>query len=323
MNFFSSHFLASAGLLSVDVIVFFYGRKHGASVVLAFLVMVLVVVRVASPYEFPTILLLRRLVNVLAEPSWSVMLRSVHGGDARDDIGKKASFLTTPRNLNDFGWLVRDGGPLGRNCSKVVAVISSTICLFLATSWLALSVLKKEPSWMEFRKIGPIWPNWWIPCLMVVFSLIVNLVLWIWSSWQNNSKGNHAGVHRMVRGTLDRQLSLVEHGMLVAWATGNAICEEVTSRGFNRWEYYLIWSEMHPSLVNDSIGWEISNLWQAMYFGLTHFNGVPSGWTGVGLTFTYGWLMGVIQDASGGLLYPILTHAVADYWIFSQIARRR
>ena len=127
----------------------------------------------------------------------------------------------------------------------------------------------------------------------------------------------------MVHGTLDRPLLLVEHGMLVAWATSNAICEELTSRGFNRWEYYLVWREMHPSFVNDRIGWRTSNMWQALYFGLAHFNGVPSGWTGVGLTLTYGWLMGVLQDACGGLLYPILTHAVADYWIFSQIARRR
>ena len=312
---FSSHFLASTGLLSVDVLVFYYRRKPGGVVVFAFLATVLVFVRVYSPYKFLTIILLRRLVNLLAEPLWSVILRSGHGRDNRDDQRKTLSLLTTPRNLKDFCSLLRDGGPLGRNCSKVVAVVSS--------SFFALYVLKKEPSWMEFCKIGPMWPSWWMPCLVVVFSLMVNLVLWLWSSWQNNSKGDHVGVHRMVHGTLDRQLLLVEHGMLVAWATINAICEEVTSRGFNRWEYYLIWREMHPSFVNDRVGWDTSNLWQALYFGLAHFNGVPSGWTGVGLTLTYGWLMGLLQDAGGGLLYPILTHAVADYWIFSQIARRR
>jgi hypothetical protein len=320
---FSQHFLTCAGLLAIDVLVLFY-RKHGdIPVAFPLLVTGLLFLTVPCSYAVLSVLVLRRLINFSGEWVWGTLLRSVLDGDGRKDQRKMMSLLAPPRDWTELSAFVLDGGPLGRNCFKVVVVLSNFFCIFLGVTSFSLSVLKQQPSWTEFCRIGPLWPRWWMPFLVVVFSLIVNLILWLWSSWHGKSRVVHSGVHRMVNDALDRKLLLREHGMLFAWAIVNAICEEMTSRGFNRWEYFLIWRDTHQSSLDDHAGRESSNFWQAAYFGLAHFYGVPSGWAGVGLTLVYGWLMGVLQDAGGGLLYPILTHTVADYWIFSQIARRR
>ena len=48
---------------------------------------------------------------------------------------------------------------------------------------------------------------------------------------------------------------------------------------------------------------------------------IPSGWTGVGLTFVYGLAMGFLLEYGGGSLLPIVAHTIADYFIFAVIAR--
>ena len=44
---------------------------------------------------------------------------------------------------------------------------------------------------------------------------------------------------------------------------------------------------------------------------------------GVGLTWLYGLIMGWLRLATGGLGLPVLIHGVADYFIFSFIARQK
>jgi hypothetical protein len=46
--------------------------------------------------------------------------------------------------------------------------------------------------------------------------------------------------------------------------------------------------------------------------------------TGVALTFVYGYIMGLLKETigEGGLLLPIIVHTVADYYIFTTIARQ-
>ena len=115
----------------------------------------------------------------------------------------------------------------------------------------------------------------------------------------------------MVHDSIGRSLSLNEHVHLFTLAAINAFCEEVTSRGFWRAEY-----QKYTTITN-------ANLLQAVMFGIWHYHGIPSGYTGVGLTFVYGSIMGLLQDYfGGGLLLPILAHTLADYFIFSVIARQ-
>ena len=65
----------------------------------------------------------------------------------------------------------------------------------------------------------------------------------------------------------------------------------------------------------------LPNILQAASFGVGHWDGVPSGPTGVCLTFVYGLLMGILHEWFGGLAMPVLAHTVADYFIFAVIVR--
>ena len=76
------------------------------------------------------------------------------------------------------------------------------------------------------------------------------------------------------------------------------------------------------SVATSLVSWE-PNICQAVGFGIAHWNGVPSGPSGVALTCVYGLLMGGLHEWGGGLAIPTLAHAVADYFIFAVIAARR
>lgn len=260
--------------------------------------------------SFSLLLTFRRYASSWTRRQW-VKLISSHVKSER----QSKSFLSPPKSLMDLVEIVEDGGPLGPGVGKLWDACVGTLFFRLVSPHF-----RDFSSWTEYCSIGPLWPNWWLPLCVVILSMGVNVVLWIWSTCLKNSRGAHEGVHRMVKGTINRRLSTREHAVLVAWSLTNAICEEVSSRGFNRWEFSALWGNHGPT---NSRVFDPSNLWQATTFGLAHFYGVPSGWTGVGLTFVYGWIMGFLQDIGGGLLYPILTHTMADYFIFSQIARRQ
>lgn len=258
----------------------------------------------------------RRFATLLIRQQWIKTLS--HYTDCKK---AKISFLSPPADSKDLIRILIDGGPLGPGCGKLVEVCVGLVCLYFAE--LYLPILQHLPRWALYCDFGPLWPNWWLPTCVVLLSFAVNVVLWIWSTIQRKSRGAHEGVHRMVRDTMHRKLSSQEHVLLVTWSFINALCEEISSRGFNRWEFSII--EGSEAFVLDDLNLFLdpSNLWQAATFGLSHFYGVPSGWTGVLLTFVYGWLMGILQNAGHGLLYPILAHTMADYFIFSQIARRQ
>jgi len=152
-------------------------------------------------------------------------------------------------------------------------------------------------------------PKLWLGVILVlVLSAATSIVLHVWSSHQQHS---HQGVRDMVHDSVGRSLTTTEHTHLLLLAIINAICEEVVSRGFWESEY-----ANYTSLQN-------ANLLQATMFGLWHYDGIPSGKTGVGLTFVYGIIMGLLQDYFGGLLLPILAHSLADYFIFAVVARQQ
>jgi membrane protease YdiL (CAAX protease family) len=193
-------------------------------------------------------------------------------------------------------WLV-SGGPLGPGCSKIVEL--ATGCLLWRMTYKRLPL-----------KLGPL-PSFWTWSIVLLLSAVTNLVLSLWSQ-QNKSRGDHSGVNSMVESSRGRLLSLKEHLQLLVWAILNAICEEVASRG--------LW--MQEFILRGRLSSLHANVLQAISFGLWHFHGIPSGWTGVGLTFVYGLVMGFLTQHGGGLLLPIVAHSIADYFIFAVIARQ-
>lgn len=58
---------------------------------------------------------------------------------------------------------------------------------------------------------------------------------------------------------------------------------------------------------------------QALSFGAAHWNGVPSGWVGIGLAAIYGSMMGASAVVAEGLLAPIIAHIFADIVIFGLV----
>ena len=58
---------------------------------------------------------------------------------------------------------------------------------------------------------------------------------------------------------------------------------------------------------------------QAVAFGTFHVSGIPSGGPGVLLAFTYGLALGWIRHISGGLVFPIVAHIVADAAILTLV----
>lgn len=194
------------------------------------------------------------------------------------------------------------GGPLGPSCKKVLEVIAGlTLWRIFRGTWPPLV-------WLGDTTSSSL--SWQLGVVVLLLSGAVNLVLWLWSTL-TKSRGNHRGVNDMVKPSVGRRLSLVEHAKLLAWAVINAICEEVTARGLWRTEFELVGiHKLH------------SNLCQAIIFGAWHYNGIPSGFVGVGLTLVYGLIMGFLADYTGGsLLLPVLAHSIADYFIFAFIAR--
>eukprot|EP00977_Amphora_coffeiformis_P011143 scaffold2657_cov89-Amphora_coffeaeformis.AAC.37 len=237
-----------------------------------------------------SVMLLRRLLSRPVSRLWPKLL------------GKK-------ENLPLWLQTLADGGPLGAGCAKVV---HSAMGVILVAWW--------NPEMLHFCTIGPLWPTPWLPAVVAGVSLAVNGVLYAWSAWQK-SRGDHDGVNRMVESTVGRALSLKEKSRLFVWAAVNAAAEELAARGLQRAEFEALFSL--PSGSENKNALLTSNLAQASVFGIAHYHGIPSGWTGVGLTFVYGLIMGLIADTGGGLLYAIAAHTIADYFIFATIARRK
>lgn len=91
----------------------------------------------------------------------------------------------------------------------------------------------------------------------------------------------------------------------LGFALLNAAVEEAIFRG------------VFMQALEESLGPGWSALFaQAVAFGVSHFAGIPKGWSGVGMATLCGGMLGVIRRCSGGLLAPFLAHVVADVAIF-------
>ena len=213
----------------------------------------------------------------------------------------KRSAGSSPGAIPKIPWLssLIHGGPFGQGCSKIVEVLTAIgLWRLVHSSWPSLPV-------------GPLLDyDWTVWIGLIVFSASVNVVLWGWSTI-TKSRGNHDGVNDMVHRTQGRSLSIREQAILWILAFLNGTCEEITSRRF--------WMSEFQNYVSPTM----ANLAQAAVFGIWHFHGIPSGWTGVGLTFVYGTILGWLYQYGQGLFLPIVTHTVADYYIFAIIARQQ
>jgi membrane protease YdiL (CAAX protease family) len=87
----------------------------------------------------------------------------------------------------------------------------------------------------------------------------------------------------------------------VAFAVVNAISEELVFRG-------IFWDGLEKIWKNPVFVISV----QAVFFGLCHYRGFPSGVSGIFLSFGYGMILGFIRHKSKGLLAPVIAHFFAD-----------
>lgn len=97
----------------------------------------------------------------------------------------------------------------------------------------------------------------------------------------------------------------------LGFAILNAIMEESVFRG-------ILMQSLESAL---GYGW-IPVVGQAVLFGVMHYppGAFPNGLWGVGLTFIYGIVLGLIRRRSLGILAPIVAHVLADAVVFAIVA---
>ena len=97
--------------------------------------------------------------------------------------------------------------------------------------------------------------------------------------------------------------SLVPLG--IVFAAVNAVLEEAVYRG-------VVQDSLERAL---GVG-NAALILQAVAFAVLHVQGgFPRGVAGIGLTFVYGLVMGVLRRRSGGLMAPVVAHTVTDLMI--------
>ena len=219
---------------------------------------------------------------------------------------------TWPHVLKGTRPSIVQGGPLGKNCAKLCDVLAGSLLWVAASFGSRTRQDSRDYYWPVYFNFGPPQPSLTMWLAVFVLSFVVNVVLQTWSRL-TQSKGSHDGVNAMVKGSLGRSLTVREHARLLTLAALNAFCEEMSSR--------VLWRSMFCLALGNKCRHDVTNIAQAICFGIWHYNGIPSGITGVVLTFVYGWIMGWLADYSN-LWLPLVAHTVADYYIFAILVRR-
>lgn len=106
-------------------------------------------------------------------------------------------------------------------------------------------------------------------------------------------------------------LSHREHLRLTLLSGNDAVGQEIVWRGMF----------LH-GLLATGMPSGVCNVIQAVSFGAAHWYGIPSGWSGMGLTFVFGWFMGWLVITQDGMAMALAVHWVADYFIYTSIARK-
>ena len=165
----------------------------------------------------------------------------------------------------------------------------------VAGIWLwsrAVPEIAPARGWLPAGTSSPM--LWWLTAAIV---LIAGFGLTMWSQIVSDPGQGTTG-------------QLIDAARTVpAWAVAlfvivfvpvNAVTEEVAYRGI-AFESATTFLPAIPAIVA-----------QAVAFGTLHLAGFPSGLAGVGLTFGYGVVIGVMRHVSGGLRFPVLAHMAAD-----------
>ena len=150
-------------------------------------------------------------------------------------------------------------------------------------------------SWAALGSFAP-----GIKLLVGVVVLLSSAVFLLWAAVVDPEIGIPAEIqHRSA-------LSLVLAG--VAFAALNAILEEVVFRGIGLGALSAIFTARWPPV-----------LLQAAAFGALHYSlpSIPSGVSGVALTFAYGIALGVLAELAEGIGASCLAHFLADVLVFS------
>lgn len=95
----------------------------------------------------------------------------------------------------------------------------------------------------------------------------------------------------------------------IGFATLNAAIDESIFRG-------IVMNALEAVLGRGIVSLVI----QSVSFGMVHLYGIPSGWIGVAMASIYGFMLGLVQRHSNGLLAPFSAHVAGDLVIFVMVA---
>ena len=214
------------------------------------------------------------------------------------------SFIIKSLSLKAIGYvppiLLGQVGPFGKDAKKLTTFVA---VLFLEPSCMQMLPSPDGNSEESLSLLTLI-------SVLIVVCIGTALVLEIWAV-KMKTTGSHQGVSNMVKNTKDRKLPLKTFSTLLLFAIGNSLCEEAEYRGL-----YL------KELTTAGYSFHEANLIQSISFGFVHWHGIPSGITGVLLTFVYGEIMGIMKYYGKGMLMPVISHAIADWFIFTVVARK-
>lgn len=178
----------------------------------------------------------------------------------------------------------------------VVAGVPWPAPLFLAppTVWVAAGRQMSLRPALDWLRCGRLAPGDLLAAVGIAGTSALALVAWF--RWASPDVGPYLGA---VRG-LPIVLAALALG---AFAMVNALGEEMMFRG-------LLQSELTPLL--GPVG---ALACQACGFGLLHWHGIPSGWTGVAMATVYGAALGLLRLRTHGLVAAWTAHVVADMTI--------
>ncbi|MGD8451464.1 MAG: type II CAAX endopeptidase family protein [Phycisphaerae bacterium] len=120
----------------------------------------------------------------------------------------------------------------------------------------------------------------------------------------------------------ERPLALAR--MLPPWSTA-ALLAAVPAVAITN----ALFEEFLARVVLQSEARRVAGVWPAIFFqaalfGTMHYrSGFPNGWVGVGLTFTFGWVMGVLTYRTRSVWPAVAVHAICDAFIVTSVVLER
>lgn len=152
--------------------------------------------------------------------------------------------------------------------------------------------MRKDIDWLKSGHIGK---STALEILLIV--IISSAALIAWDKIFEPDIGSYA------KAIPEAHVSIILAG-IIGFAVLNGTAEEIMFRG-------IFQSGLEKAFHNIAA----VIILQALFFGLCHYNGFPSGTAGAALSFVYGLLLGILKHRSKGLLAPAAAHIFADITI--------